>query len=57
MAPYKPFNDVMKHKQNIEGAPTNKGGRLPLPIKIIGYFLFGGMILMGILAMIANSMF
>ncbi|MGP4038534.1 hypothetical protein ACTWP4_01300 [Gracilibacillus sp. D59] len=57
MAPNKPFNDVMEHKQNIEGAPTHKGGRLPLPIKIIGYFLFGGMILMGIMAMVANFIF
>ncbi|WP_194842038.1 hypothetical protein [Gracilibacillus salitolerans] len=57
MSPHKPFNDVMEHKQNIEGAPINKGGRLPLPIKIIGYFLFGGMMMMMILGMIANFIF
>ncbi|WP_165767984.1 hypothetical protein [Virgibacillus indicus] len=36
--PNKPFNDAMEHKNNIEGFPINKGGRLPLPIRLIGLF-------------------
>lgn len=41
----KPFNDAMEHLNKMEGFPISKGGKLPQPIKIIGYFLFGGMIL------------
>ena len=41
-----PFNDAMDHLNKIEGYPIRKGGKLPLPLKIIGYFMFGGMIIM-----------
>ena len=41
-----PFNDAMDHLNKIEGYPIGKGGKLPLPLKIIGYFMFGGMIIM-----------
>ncbi|MFD2658404.1 hypothetical protein [Gracilibacillus thailandensis] len=57
MSPNKSFNDVIEHKQKVEGAPITRGGRLPLPIKIIGYFLFGGMAIMIVLSMIANYIF
>ena len=54
----KPFNDAMDHLNKIEGYPISKGGNLPLPIKIIGYFMFGGMIkmiLFGLILSIFNS--
>lgn len=41
----KPFNDAVEHLNKIEGYPISKGGNLPLPIKIIGYFMFGGIII------------
>ncbi|BDH63539.1 hypothetical protein MTP04_36690 [Lysinibacillus sp. PLM2] len=40
--PNEPFNDATKHLNKIEGYPISKGGNLPLPIKIIGYIMFGG---------------
>lgn len=42
----KAFNDAMEHLNKIEGFPISKEGNLPLPIKVIGYFMFGGIILM-----------
>ncbi|WP_018930412.1 hypothetical protein [Gracilibacillus lacisalsi] len=57
MSPNKSFNDVIEHKQKVEGVPITRGRRLPLPIKIIGYFLFGGMAIMIVLGMIANFIF
>ncbi|UOQ85059.1 hypothetical protein [Gracilibacillus salinarum] len=48
----KPFNDVIDHMQQTEGAPVNRGGRLPKPIKIIGYLLFGGFFALFLLGMI-----
>lgn len=36
-----PFNDVMKHKQNIEGYPRHTGGKVPLPVKLLIYFTLG----------------
>ncbi|WP_163580734.1 hypothetical protein [Gracilibacillus saliphilus] len=57
MSPNQSFNDVIEHNQKVEGAPITRGGRLPLPIKIIGYFLFGGMAIMIVLGMIANFIF
>lgn len=41
----KPFNDAVENLNKIEGYPISKGGNLPLPIKIIGYFMFGGIII------------
>lgn len=48
----KPFNDAMEHLNKIEGYPVSRGGKLPLPIKIIGYFL-----LAGILFIVAGMLF
>lgn len=42
--PEKPFNDAMEHLNKIEGYPVSRGGKLPLPIKIIGYFLLAGVL-------------
>jgi len=42
--PEKPFNDAMDHLNKIEGYPVSRGGKLPLPIKIIGYFLLAGVL-------------
>ncbi|GGD14083.1 hypothetical protein [Pontibacillus salipaludis] len=53
----KPFNDAIAHKQDIEGFPKTRGGRLPLPIKLIGYFLVGGMIIMFLFGFIGNFFF
>ncbi|KGP91274.1 hypothetical protein N780_08785 [Pontibacillus chungwhensis BH030062] len=50
----KPFNDAIAHKQDIEGFPKTRGGKLPLPIKLIGYFLVGGVILMFLFGLIGN---
>lgn len=52
-----PFNDAMEHMNHIEGYPINKGGKLPLPIKIIGFCLFGGIIMMLLFGVIANFIF
>ncbi|WP_085994175.1 hypothetical protein [Oceanobacillus senegalensis] len=53
----KPFNDAMEHQHKVEGFPTNQGGRLPLPIRLIGYFIFGGIILMILLGFFGNILF
>lgn len=50
----KPFNDAMEHLNKVEGYPISKGGNLPLPIKIIGYFMFGGITLMILLGLILS---
>ncbi|WP_413363754.1 hypothetical protein [Lysinibacillus sp. 3P01SB] len=50
----KPFNDAMDHLNKIEGYPIRKGGKLPLPIKIIGYFMFGGIIITLFLGLILS---
>lgn len=55
--PDKPFNDAMEHINKIEGFPINKGGRLPLPIRLIGYFMFGGIILMILIGLFAIFFF
>lgn len=48
------FNDVTDHQKKIEGLSFTKSGRLPLPIRIIGYFLTGGILLMTVIAFVAN---
>jgi len=53
----KPFNDAMEHQHKIEGFPINKGGKLPLPIRLIGYFMIGGIILMMLFGLFANFIF
>ena len=55
-SPYEePFNDAMKHQQNIEGSPVPNGrGKLPLPIKIIGFFLLTGIVLIIIFGIIGS---
>jgi len=53
----KPFNDVMDHMQNIEGHPTTRGGKLPLPIKIIGYFIYVSLGIMLLGALFGNLIF
>ncbi|MEG0472918.1 MAG: hypothetical protein RR588_11335 [Solibacillus sp.] len=50
----KPFNDAMEHLNKIEGYPLRKGRNLPLPLKIIGYFMFGGIIIMLALGLILS---
>ncbi|MFD2044746.1 hypothetical protein ACFSTA_07675 [Ornithinibacillus salinisoli] len=52
--PHKPFNDAMEHQQNIVGTPLGKKGRLPLPIKLIGYFMVGGSVLFVLIGIILN---
>ncbi|MGP4063228.1 hypothetical protein [Halobacillus sp. H74] len=54
---HKPFNDAIAHKQNIEGYPKASGGKLPLPIKLIGYFLFGSFFLMILIGVVGNFLF
>ncbi|MCA0984248.1 hypothetical protein LCL89_09345 [Halobacillus yeomjeoni] len=53
----KPFNDVIAHQQHIEGSPKTGRGRLPLFIRIIGYFLFGSFLLMMVVGVIALFLF
>lgn len=50
----KPINDAMEHLNKIEGYPMSKVGNLPFPLKIIGYFMFGGIIIMLVLGLILN---
>lgn len=50
----KPFNDAMEHLNKIEGYPIRKVGKLPLPLKIIGYFMFGGIIIILVLGLILS---
>ncbi|ASF40677.1 hypothetical protein CEH05_16560 [Halobacillus halophilus] len=52
-----PFNDTADHQQNIEGYPKPSDGRLPLPIRLIGYFLFGGILLMVLAGLLGNVLF
>lgn len=51
--PEKPFNDAMDHLNKIEGYPVSRGGKLPLPIKVIGYFLLAGVLFL-VAAMLFN---
>ncbi len=48
-----PFNDAMEHLNKIEGYPVSRGGKLPLPIKVIGYFLLAGVLFL-VAAMLFN---
>ncbi|MFD2923988.1 hypothetical protein [Halobacillus naozhouensis] len=48
-----PFNDATEQKQKTEGYPSGGGGRMPLLIKLIGYFIFGGIFLMLIITVCA----
>lgn len=48
-----PFNDAMEHLNKVEGFPISKGGKLPFPIKLIGYFMLGGLILI-LLGLLVN---
>lgn len=48
-----PFNDAMEHLNKIEGYPVSRGGKLPLPIKVIGYFLLAGVLFL-VVAMLFN---
>uniref|UniRef100_UPI001C62993E hypothetical protein n=1 Tax=Thalassobacillus sp. CUG 92003 TaxID=2736641 RepID=UPI001C62993E len=49
----KPFNDAIAHKQNIEGYAKNTAGKVPLPTKILLYFMFGSAFIMIILSIIS----
>ncbi|MFK3960021.1 hypothetical protein [Guptibacillus hwajinpoensis] len=53
----KPFNDAIAHKQNIEGYPKTRGGKLPLPIKVIGFFLFGSLVIMLLIGLVGQFLF
>lgn len=48
-----PFNDAMEHLNKIESYPVSRGGKLPLPIKVIGYFLLAGVLFL-VAAMLFN---
>ncbi|WP_058306099.1 hypothetical protein [Gracilibacillus massiliensis] len=52
----KPFNDVIDHMEKHTGGTFKTGGRLPRPIKIIGYILFGSLLVMFIIG-VSLSMF
>ncbi|UOQ92980.1 hypothetical protein MUO14_21680 [Halobacillus shinanisalinarum] len=52
-----PFNNAMEHKQKVEGYPSGAGGRMPVLIRLIGYFMFGGLCLMMIIAVFAAVFF
>ena len=57
---YKPFNDAMDHLHNIEGYPVKKPakvGGLPLPIRLIGYFMAGFMVLLFVILVVFNFIF
>ncbi|WP_165767527.1 hypothetical protein [Tetzosporium hominis] len=49
----KPFNDAMEHLNKMEGYPVSRGGKLPLPNKVIGYFLLAGVLFL-VAAMLFN---
>ncbi|MCP3027803.1 hypothetical protein [Halobacillus sp. A5] len=50
----KPINDAVEHKQKIEGYTNPSERKLPLPIRLIGYFLFGGIALMILFGLIGS---
>jgi hypothetical protein len=50
----KPMNDVIDHKQTVEGYAAGRKGKLPKPIKIIGYILFGSFFFMLLIGLIGN---
>ncbi|SIS63514.1 hypothetical protein [Salimicrobium flavidum] len=52
-----PFNDAIDHQHNIEGDPTPSGGSMPLPIRVIGYFLIGGIVVMLFTGLLGNLLF
>ncbi|OCA85738.1 hypothetical protein A8F94_12755 [Bacillus sp. FJAT-27225] len=55
-----PFNDVIDHYNKIEGNPANAAStdwsKLPKPIRLIGYFLFG-LLGLGALLILVLSIF
>lgn len=57
---HEPFNDAMDHLSKIEGYPTKKPAgmkSLPLPIRILGYFLLGLMGLGFLAAFVLNFIY
>ncbi|WP_101845603.1 hypothetical protein [Halobacillus sp. Marseille-P3879] len=52
-----PFNDAVEHQQKVEGQLKPTEGKLPLPIRLIGYFLFGGIALMLLFGLLGNFLF
>ncbi|MBM7553069.1 hypothetical protein [Thalassobacillus pellis] len=52
-----PFNDAMEHQRKFEGYPGPGKGRLPLPIRLIGYFICGGIVIMILVALVGNFLF
>ncbi|MGP4060677.1 hypothetical protein [Halobacillus sp. H74] len=52
--PNKPFNDAIAHQQKIEGQISSGGGRLPLPIRLIKYFVIGSVVLLVLLTIIGG---
>ncbi|WP_431801088.1 hypothetical protein [Halobacillus andaensis] len=52
-----PFNDAVEHQQKVEGQLKSSEGKLPLPIRLIGYFLFGGIPLMLLFGLLGNFLF
>ncbi|SES01787.1 hypothetical protein SAMN04487944_11542 [Gracilibacillus ureilyticus] len=52
-----PFNDAVGHMKNHQGLSARSGGKLPRPIRIIGYILFSGLGIIFIFAMIVSLMY
>ncbi len=50
----KPFNDVIDHMEKHTGGTYQNSGKLPLPIKIIGYVLFGSLAVMFIIGLLLS---
>ncbi len=50
----KPCNDVIDHMEKHTGGTYSKSGKLPLPIKIIGYLLIGSLAVMFIIGLLLS---
>ncbi|MBA2174176.1 hypothetical protein H0266_04585 [Halobacillus locisalis] len=50
----RPMNDVMDHMKKVEGVQMGRGGKLPKPIKWIGYILFGSFFLVMLLGLLIS---
>lgn len=50
----RPMNDVMDHMQKVEGTQVGRGGKLPRPIKWLGYILFGSLFVIILFGWVAS---
>ncbi|KAB8138067.1 hypothetical protein F9U64_06365 [Gracilibacillus oryzae] len=50
----KPINDATDHLRQHQGLPAKRGGKLPVPIKVLGFILFGVFGIISIIGVIVS---